>query len=127
MRAACSLLLLLAGAAVPNDVAVWTRYGKNYAGWRHSELNQINAGNVSPLRAVWSFQTNVSGKFETTPLVFDRQMFITVPSNHAYALDAVTGKPIWHYSKAVPRGVNICCGQVNRGFAASGERLYKVN
>jgi len=40
------------------------------------------------------FQTGVTGKFETTPLVFDRLMFVTGPSNHAYALDALTGRPI---------------------------------
>src|SRR5258707_5485158 len=73
------------------------------------------------------FQTGVIGKFETTPLVFDRLVFATGPSNHAYALDALTGRPIWHYQKALPNGVSICCGQVNRGFAALGDKLFKVN
>ena len=28
---------------------------------------------------------------------------------------------------ALPPGVSICCGQVNRGFAAIGQKLFKVN
>src|SRR5262249_12114315 len=27
----------------------------------------------------------------------------------------------------LPSGVSICCGQVNRGFAALGDKLFKVN
>ena len=38
-----------------------------------------------------------------------------------------TGRSLWHYTKAVPAGVNLCCGQVNRGFAVKGDVLYKVN
>lgn len=105
----------------------WLMYGRNYFGWRYSELTEINAGNVSRLAPHWMFQTGIPGKNETTPLVYDRLLFITAPSNHAYALDALTGRPIWHHQSAVPLGVNVCCGQVNRGFAALGGKLFKVN
>src|SRR5580658_9198652 len=71
-----------------NDTATWLSYGKNYAGWRYADLTEINQGNVSKLVPRWIYQTGVSGKFETTPLVFDGLMFVTAPSNHAYALDA---------------------------------------
>ncbi|MBI1791349.1 MAG: PQQ-dependent dehydrogenase, methanol/ethanol family [Acidobacteria bacterium] len=110
-----------------NDPATWLTYGKNYFGWRYADLAQINAGNVSRLTPRWMFQTGVAGKFETTPLIFDGMIFITGPSNHAYALDLLTGRQIWHYYKPVPPALNVCCGQVNRGFAALGDRLYKVN
>jgi alcohol dehydrogenase (cytochrome c) len=102
-------------------------YGKNHSGWRYSELTQIDTRNVARLAARWGFQTEAAGKFQTTPLIFDRQMFITGPSNHAYALDLVTGRPLWHYHKSVPRGLNLCCGYVNRGFGVLGEKLFKVN
>jgi alcohol dehydrogenase (cytochrome c) len=109
------------------DAATWLMYGKNYSGWRYSELAQITAANAAQLAPKWIFQTGVAGKHETTPLVFDRLLFATGPSNHAWALDAMTGREIWHYSKPVPSGVNLCCGQVNRGFAVRGDRLFKVN
>src|SRR5882724_7240604 len=130
-----TLALLLGGADITvgklrtaqSDAATWLTYGKNYAGWRYADLAEINRANVSRLAPKWMFQTGVAGKFETTPLVFDRLVFATGPSNHAYALDALTGRPIWHYQKPVPSTVSICCGQVNRGFAALGDKLFKVN
>src|SRR5262249_54072677 len=34
---------------------------------------------------------------------------------------------LWGYSKTPARGVGLCCGEVNRGFAAIGSQLFKVN
>jgi len=113
--------------AAQSDAASWLMYGRNYSGWRYSESAQINASNVARLSPQWMFQTGINGKFETTPLVEGGLMYITGPTNHAYALDLATGRQMWHYYKPVPAGVNACCGQVNRGFAMLGERLYKVN
>src|SRR6185503_16462814 len=67
------------------------------------------------------------GKFQSTPLVFDRMMFVTAPENHAYGLDLATGRQIWHYYKPMPRETSVCCGRVNRGFAVKGQTLFKVN
>lgn len=114
-------------AFAQSDPGTWTTYGKNSLGWRYSELNQINTQNVSRLAAEWMYQTNVPGKNETTPLVFDRMLFATGPSNTAWALDALTGRLIWSYRNAPPPGLIVCCGQVNRGFAAKGKTLFKVN
>ncbi|MCC6585237.1 MAG: PQQ-dependent dehydrogenase, methanol/ethanol family [Bryobacterales bacterium] len=105
----------------------WLMYGKNFGAWRYADLSQIDTSNVAKLTPVWTFQTGVNGKNETTPIVDTGLMYITGPSNHAWALDLKTGRPYWHYSKIVPSGVNACCGQVNRGFAALGDRLFKVN
>jgi len=60
---------------------------------------------VRRLAPAWQFQTGVTGKFETSPLVFDGMMYLTGPTNHAYALDLATGRQIWHYSKPLPYGV----------------------
>jgi alcohol dehydrogenase (cytochrome c) len=115
------------GATSGDDSSTWLTYGKNHAGWRHSSLSQVNTSNVARLAPEWTFQTGVAGKNETTPLVFDRQMFLTAPSNHAFALDIRTGRRLWHYSAQPPAGINLCCGQVNRGFATLGDTLFKVN
>src|ERR1039457_1737546 len=126
---AAGFLAGLAGAAAlaQTDPSTWTSYGKNSLGWRYSELDQINTKTVSRLAAQWMYQTGVPGKNETTPLVFDRMMFITGPSNNAWALDALTGRPIWSYKSAPPAGLSICCGPVNRGVATIGGKLFKVN
>jgi alcohol dehydrogenase (cytochrome c) len=139
MRKAVLFVLLAVGALraaeitpdrllrAQSDQSTWLMYSKNYSGWRYSTLTQINTTNVSRLVPSWQFQSGVPGKFESSPLVFDGMMYFTAPTNHAYALDLASGHQIWHYSKALPPGVSICCGQVNRGFAALGNTLFKVN
>jgi len=110
-----------------DDPATWLMYGRNYAGWRYSSLTQINVGNVAQLRPQWIFQAPGAGKIETTPLVHGGRMWLTAPSNHAYALDLLSGRELWRYHETVPEGVHLCCGEVNRGFGALGDRLFKVN
>ena len=112
--------LLKAGS---ND-ANWLMYGRTYDGHRYSPLKQINTKNVSRLLPVWTFQTGVLDGFECTPLVIDGIMYVTTPWNHAYAIDAKTGSQLWHYQKSLPENLALCCDAVNRGFAASGDRLY---
>jgi alcohol dehydrogenase (cytochrome c) len=125
---ACTLMLILASttaAQVPD--ADWLTYGLNHASWRYSPLDQIHAGNIRSLQLEWVFQTGVPGKHETTPLVKGNVMYVTGPENTAFALDLATGRQIWRYTKTPPLGINLCCGQVNRGFAMLGDTLYKVN
>ena len=125
---------LAVGAAVTDeklkssqsDSGSWLMYGKNYSAWRYSELAQINTSNVSRLTPRWIYQTG-AGQLQTTPLVFDGVMYATGSANRAFALDLLTGRPLWRYSKPVPEGVQGCCGTINRGFAAQGERLFKMN
>src|SRR5438552_6549893 len=127
MRAA-AIALLLAAPLVDGqiDSGAWRMYGRNSLGWRYSELTQIDAGNVSRLSPRWIYQTGVGGGFETTPLVFDGLMFVAGPSNNSWALDALTGRPVWHQKKTPPSRLNLCCGEVNRGFAVHGDKLFRV-
>ena len=127
MKRLAGTLLLLSCFCDAQDSGTWTTYGKNQAGWRYSELSEITSENVQRLAPQWVFQTGVPGNMETTPLVFDSLMFMTAASNHAFALDLLTGKPLWHYSKTPPKGLDLCCGEVNRGFATIGKTLFKVN
>jgi len=107
--------------------AEWLTYGGNAAGWRYSDLAQINTGNVAALAPRWIFQTHVPGNTETSPLVRGGIMYLTGPSNHAFALDLRTGTEIWHYQRTPPKPLDLCCGEVNRGFAILGNRLFKVS
>jgi len=101
--------------------------GGDYSGQRHSPLTQINAQNVGQLAAQWTFQTGVSGqKFETTPLLIDGVLYLTGPNNHAWAVEAKTGKQVWRYQRQLPNGLKICCGPVNRGFGVYGDKLFML-
>src|SRR5262249_39654196 len=83
----------------PTGSGAWRTYGQNLQGWRYSELAQIDTRNVARLSPRWIYQIRTGGGFETTPLVFDGMMFIAGPSNNSWALDVLTGRPIWHYRK----------------------------
>jgi len=51
-------------------------------------------------------------------------MYITAPQNHAFAVDVRTGRPLWHYERALPKTMSLCCGPQNRGMAALGDSVF---
>ena len=110
-----------------SDPASWLSYGKNYFGWRYSPLDQINTKNVANLAPAWILPTGAPGANETSPIVNGETMYITGSGNYAWAVDLLTGKKIWTYTKSFPSGLGLCCGPVNRGFGILGDRLFKVN
>jgi alcohol dehydrogenase (cytochrome c) len=96
----------------------WLTYGGTYTATRYSPLDQISKNNLKKLVPVWTFQTGkVDGGFSVTPLVADGVMYITSPFNRVFALDAVTGKELWHYYYAVPKEFGLIYGPWNRGVA----------
>ncbi|HLJ13687.1 MAG TPA: PQQ-dependent dehydrogenase, methanol/ethanol family [Bryobacteraceae bacterium] len=102
----------------------WLSYWGDLRGTHYSGLQSITPANVGALATAWSFQFGGS-TIETTPLVVDGIMFVTGPLDNASALDARTGRAIWHYSRKVPPGVHSnCTVMTNRGFAMLGGRLY---
>src|ERR1700733_1808172 len=86
------------------DPNSWISYGKNYFGWRYSPLAQITTSNVDKLAPAWILPIGVPGNNETTPLVVGDMMYITGPSNNAWAVDLLTAKKVWSYSEYVPSG-----------------------
>jgi alcohol dehydrogenase (cytochrome c) len=96
----------------------WLSYGGTYNAWRYSPLDQINKTNLKKLVPVWAFQTGKSdGGFSCTPLVADGVMYISSPWNRVFALNAATGKEIWHYYYPVPKEFGLIYGPWNRGVA----------
>ena len=106
------------------DGANWLTFGGNYSNHRYSPLTQITPDNVSKLQPLWTFQTNTLGNFETTTLLRDNVLYVTGPQNVAWAVDARSGRQIWRYRRELPDNLTACCGLVNRGFAALGDRLF---
>jgi alcohol dehydrogenase (cytochrome c) len=108
----------------PQEPQSWLTYSGRYAGWRYSALDQVNNSNVTKLELQWAFQTADLGQLETTPIVVDGVLYGTGQNNHAFALDARTGRPIWRYERNLPDKIQPCCGMVNRGFAVLGQRVF---
>jgi alcohol dehydrogenase (cytochrome c) len=124
----CGLMLVAAAMLTAQTKSgEWRTYGQNTQGWRFSDLTQIDTRTVGRLAPEWIHQTGINGGWETTPLVFDGLMYLAGPSNNSWALDALTGKPVWHVHKTPPKKLNLCCGEVNRGFAVLGDKLFRVN
>ncbi len=111
-------------AAAASEAGNWLTYSGGYAGHRYSALRQINRGNVSRLRPAWIYQANDLNNFEATPIVADGVMYISEPPSNAAALDLRTGRPIWIFRRPLPGPVGVCCGQVNRGVALLGDRVF---
>jgi alcohol dehydrogenase (cytochrome c) len=103
--------------------ANWLVYGGNLANTRYVPNDEINAANVGDLKLQWIFQTGIIGSFETTPIVEDGVMYITTPYNHVFAIDARTGRELWHYEHKLGTTI-FCCGPNNRGVALADDKVY---
>ncbi len=116
----------------PRDVANqpgpgdWPTYNGDPGGNRHSALRQITPATVAHMRLKWLFPAGNARNLRTTPIVVGGVMYVTAP-NEVFALDARTGRQIWHYSRPRTSGVIGDAGAgVNRGVALRGDRLYFV-
>jgi alcohol dehydrogenase (cytochrome c) len=126
MRAAIVWMasLSIAGAQVTyNDLlkpnpSNWLMYSGAYNSQRHSELKQINTGNVKSIAPKWIYHVPGATRLETVPLVVDGVMYISEP-NELFAIDGQSGRLIWeyHHEPVIERGPN-------RGVAVYGNRVY---
>ncbi|HEX4110959.1 MAG TPA: PQQ-binding-like beta-propeller repeat protein [Stellaceae bacterium] len=96
----------------------------NYWQQRYYPNRQINRANVAKLRPAWIFQTDLMESLETSPLVVNGVMYVTTSFDHVYALDARTGRQLWHYQQKLGPIQTYCCGPNNRGVAAYGNNVY---
>jgi len=69
---------------------------------QYSSLSEINKNNLAQLRAAWVFHAHNSSRLEVTPVVANGMMFVTA-SNDAFALDARSGRVVWHHSRRMRR------------------------
>jgi len=95
----------------------WPSYNGDYTGRRFSSLHEINRANVAQLRAAWVFHPGNSQRLEVTPVVIRGVMYVT-SANDVFALDASTGRTLWHYARPVSSGLlDDAAGHKNRGVA----------
>jgi len=100
----------------PTDT--WPTYNGDYSGRRFSPLTQINRQNAGSLTLAWAYQAhNVAIK--STPLEVNGILYFTVPDN-VWAIDARTGRQVWHYHYESKGGDHIG----HRGVAMYGAWLY---
>jgi alcohol dehydrogenase (cytochrome c) len=114
----------------PSDLAAyptganWLSYNGDYTGRRYTGLAQITPQNVAQLRAQWVFHSRNSSLLEVTPVVVNGVMFVT-SANDAFALDARSGRAIWHYSRTVTQGlIDDASAHHNRGVGVWHSNIY---
>ena len=102
----------------------WLHPNGDYTNTRYFGGRQINDSNVAALAPAFVFQTAVLESMETAPIVVNGVMFLTTSFNHVYAINAATGEEYWHYKHKLGPIVTVCCGNNNRGVAASEGKLF---
>jgi len=83
------------------DPADWLMWRRTLDSWGYSPLNQINRGNVSNLRMVWS-RALALGRQQGTPLAYGGVMYMPNPRDVIQAINAVTGDLIWEHRRQRP-------------------------
>jgi alcohol dehydrogenase (cytochrome c) len=136
---ACTAALLSAGVAFAGNSAAevtdarllsaagdtdnWLTYGRDYSNQRFSPLTQINSGNAAKLVPKWAYKSGITSTFQSTPIVADGVMYVSLPFNHVVALDARSGKQLWRYDHQ-RRTTKMCCGPANRGVAVAYGKVF---
>jgi len=95
--------------------ASWPTYNGDYSGRRFSQLSQITGANVRNLGLVWTMDLGKE-PIKGTPLVVDGVIYSSVPDK-AWALDARTGRLLWHWENKTRGGTHIG----HRGVAVPGD------
>ena len=96
----------------------WSGYNGDPGGNRYTTLSEITKSNASRLAPKWTFTLLGSGFLQATPIVVGGVMYIP-SANECYALDAGTGREIWHFR--IPGAKT---GGTNRGVTVAGDRLF---
>jgi alcohol dehydrogenase (cytochrome c) len=101
----------------------WPAYNGDPGGNRYTKLSQITPANVSRLAPRWVFPLPNAGRLEVTPIVVDGIMYVT-NVNECFALDAGTGREVWHYRRPPTAGFPQQSAGINRGAAVAGDRVF---
>jgi alcohol dehydrogenase (cytochrome c) len=110
-------------SAAQNSADFFVTHG-NYAQTRYHAADRINTHTVKDLKLAWTFQVDLTESIQGAPIVYDGIMYLTTSFNHLFAVDAKTGKELWHYTHVLDPAVSLCCGPNNRGVAALSDLVY---
>jgi alcohol dehydrogenase (cytochrome c) len=104
----------------------WPGYHGDPGGNRYTRLTQVDRSNVATLAPAWIFPMQNISMIENTPVVVDGIMYVS-SANECWALDAGSGRQIWHYQRARTKGISGNAGLgFNRGVAWAGDRIFQL-
>jgi alcohol dehydrogenase (cytochrome c) len=101
----------------------WPGYNGDPRGNRYTTLSEITPANVARLAPKWVFTLPNAARLQLTPVVVGGLMYVT-SANECYALDAGTGRQVWHFRRPTSPGTRQSAGGTNRGVAVAGDRVF---
>jgi len=117
------LAMVLSSHASAQSSGSWPLHGHDLGGQRYSALTAIDTTTVTRLVPKWTYHSGVTATFQSTPIVVDGVMYVSLPFSGVAALDATSGRELWKYQHA-SRSEKLCCGPANRGVAVAGGKVY---
>jgi len=132
----CAHAALVAQGTVSHELLLrptpdsWPMYNGDYSGRRFSPLTNIDTSTVASTTLAWVYRPNpgnvpAGGGGQTvvtikgTPVVANGVMYISIP-DHVWAVDARSGRELWHATWPSKGGWHIG----NRGVAVLGRTVY---
>ena len=76
-----------------------------YVGSNEGKLFAVDLG---AKKLAWTFQVDLSESIQGAPIVYDGVVYLTTSFNHLFAVDAKTGKELWHYMHVMDPAVSLC-------------------
>ena len=114
------------GYRIVTSQSDWPSYNGTASGSRYSALAQIEKSNIARMVPKWIFSLQNTPRLQVTPVVVEGVMYVT-SANECYALDAGSGREIWHYQRPRTKGlIGNAAGGINRGVGVAGDRLFMV-
>jgi alcohol dehydrogenase (cytochrome c) len=125
-------LIVLGGASassrVDSSTVNWLNFGNTVDQNRYSPLTQITPDNVAQLGRIFTFDLNkivpgIKKGQQSYPIVVDGTVYVTSGDDQVFAVNGVTGAPLWHYAPdnvatfknygiVANRGVSYCDGKL---------------
>jgi alcohol dehydrogenase (cytochrome c) len=128
-------VLIAQGTVAPENLLrpttdSWPMYNGDYSGRRFSALTTINTSTVQSMTLAWVYRPNpgnvpAGGGGQTvvtikgTPVVANGVLYVSIP-DHVWAIDARSGRELWHATWPSKGGWHIG----NRGVAVLGRTVY---
>ena len=107
----------------------WFLKGGNFQGQHYSPLSQVNDRNVDRLALAWSTELASPDGIAATPIAVDGVIYISGAHSLVFALDAETGRILWHYDPEVSRSFGehsflSWVARASRGLAVWDGRVF---
>ncbi|TVY00378.1 pyrroloquinoline quinone-dependent dehydrogenase [Cohnella terricola] len=100
---------------------------------RHVPFTEITKDNVNDLGVVWtldfkSLDPSIPNGNQNFSMVIDGIAYLTTSKNHVFAVNALTGEPIWHWApdEALYENTKNMYIVANRGVAVAEGKVYML-